>query len=404
MEWLTKVAKNSQVNRKYSSIAIFLLASIISFSIIILATPNLSSYSFYHLDEGFWIESSKYTFQKMFIERDFSKEQWWTQQLRSFGAVNPNLGKLIFGTALYVNGYREFRGLPKWDFKQSNDWNIKAGNAAPPNELTVARFVVILITSLTVASLFTFTSSLPNRSMLGSLFVCITFLSHPLVMVLGRQVMLDMPAILFSVIAISAAHISVFQNSYKNIIIWSTVAAVFSGLAVSVKLNAALITITVLLIIITKLVHSREGKYIFPLITNLVIPPILFFALNPQLWSIPVAGVNAMLAFGQSIADRRDVFTRDALWTISDRLIAFYQRIFGTPLNISLFVLGIALMFKDIKTMYPLLIYGLTSSLGVILWTPLNWDRYYLPFVPFFAIVIGFLISKAILSLRKQKE
>ncbi len=115
-----------------------------------------------------------------------------------------------------MNGYREFRGL-KWNFKQSYDWNIKAGNAAPPNELTVARFVVILITSLTVASLFTFTSSLPNWSMLGSLFVCITFLSHPLVMVLGRQVMLDMPAILFSVMAISAAHISVFQNSYKNI-------------------------------------------------------------------------------------------------------------------------------------------------------------------------------------------
>ncbi len=195
--------------------------------------------------------------------------------------------------------------------------------------------------------------------------------------------------------------------SFKTVIkisIWSTVAAVFSGLATSVKLNAALTTITVLLIIITKLVHSREGKYIFPLITNLVIPPILFFALNPQLWSNPVAGVNAMLEFGQSIADRRVVFPRVALWTISDRLTAFYQRIFGTPLNISLFVLGIALMLKTMKTMYPLLIYGLTSSLGVILWTPLNWDRYYLPSVPFFAIVIGFLISKAILSLRKQKE
>lgn len=169
--------------------------------------------------------------------------------------------------------------------------------------------------------------------------------------------------------------------------------ALCSGLAVSTKLNAGLIPITIIIIgIINALIHRNSKVYLF-LVINAIIPPFIFWALNPQLWPDVVKGIRAMWSFNLSLADRRTVFTRDALWTISDQLFAYYQRIPQNLFNLSLFAFGLALMIKDAKTTWPMLIYGLVSSLGVIIWTPLNWDRYYLPGVPFYALAIGVLIA-----------
>lgn len=389
----------NHISPRLATLVIAIVIGVMSF---VIFSRDLSSYSSYHGDEGFWIETGKWTVQKFFIERDFSREQWWTKELRSFGAVNPNFGKLIIGGSLCINQHCHFSGLPKWDFSQPDAWNIKEGNAAPREELAIARSAIVLTTALSAIILFTTTVITTRWSLLAGIFACIAFLSHPLVVTLGRQAMLDMPAILFSLLAISIAYKSLISDTGKYTIIWFFITALCSGLAVSTKLNAGLISITIIIIgIINALIHRNSKAYLF-LIINTIIPPLIFLALNPQLWPHVLNGIKAMWAFNQSLADRRTIFTRDALWTISDQVIAYYQRIPQNVFNLSLFILGLVLMVKDIKTTWPLLIYGLVSSLGVIIWTPLNWNRYYLPAVPFYALTLGFLIAKIIISYNNQ--
>lgn len=390
MQSNTMIRLRNHISPKRATLLTAIVIGIISFAIF---SRDLSSYSFYHGDEGFWIETGKWTVQKIFIERDFSKEQWWTKELRSFGAVNPNFGKLIIGGSLCLNQYCHFSGLPKWDFSQPNAWNIKEGHAAPSDELAIARSAIVLTTALSATVLFTMTVITARWSLLAGIFACIAFLSHSLVFTLGRQAMLDMPAIFFSLLAIGIAYKSLISETGKYTIIWFFLTALCSGLAVSTKLNAGLIPITIIIIgIINALIRRNSKAYLF-LVINAIIPPFIFWALNPQLWPDVVNGIKAMWAFNLSLADRRTVFTRDALWTISDQLFAYYQRIPQNLFNLSLFALGLALMIKDAKTTWPMLIYGLVSSLGVIIWTPLNWDRYYLPGVPFYALAIGVLIA-----------
>lgn len=389
----------NHISLKRATLLTAIVIGIISFAIF---SRDLSSYSFYHGDEGFWIETGKWTVQKFLIERDFSQEQWWSKELRSFGAVNPNFGKLIIGGSLCINQHCHFSGLPKWDFSQPDAWNIKEGHAAPSDELAIARSAIVLTTALSAIVLFTTTVITARWSLLAGIFACIAFLSHPLVVTLGRQVMLDMPAILFSLLAISITYKSLISNTDKYTTIWFFLTALCSGLAISTKLNAGLILITIIIIgIINALIHRNSKAYLF-LAINVIIPPLIFLALNPQLWPNVLNGIKAMWAFNQSIADRRTIFTRDALWTISDQLFAYYQRIPQNLLHLSLYILGFILMIKDMKTTWPMLVYGLVSSLGVIIWTPLNWDRYYLPGVPFYALAIGFLIANMKLFLNND--
>lgn len=128
----------------------------------------------------------------------------------------------------------------------------------------------------------------------------------------------------------------------------------------------------------------------------MLLPPIIFLALNPQLWPDIGEGIRVMLEFGKSIAARRERFPDVALWTVADRLQAFYIRVFGKPLELLLFSFGVIILVKNRRTLWPILVWGSLSFFAVLYWTPLNWNRYYLPAVPFYAFAIGYLFAKMI--------
>lgn len=126
----------------------------ISITTLLVYSRDLASYAHYHMDEGFWIETSKWTFSKFVVEKDFSASQWTSWELRSFGRTNPNAAKLLIGEILYLNGYGDFQGLPAWDMSKSNQWNIDNGNAAPVAELRVARWPIVVMTAFVAGLLF----------------------------------------------------------------------------------------------------------------------------------------------------------------------------------------------------------------------------------------------------------
>jgi len=86
------------------------------------------------------------------------------------------------------------------------------------------------------------------------------------------------------------------------------------------------------------------------------------------------------------------------LWTIGDKVGAFQNAVFGNPFNGILFLIGFYLLLRNWRQTYPFSVYGVITMAGVIVWTPLNWDRYYLPAVPFYAISVGYLVGKVLES------
>jgi hypothetical protein len=119
----------------------------------------------------------------------------------------------------------------------------------------------------------------------------------------------------------------------------------------------------------------------------------VFLLLNPQLWPDIVGGIKTMIDFGRSIAERRSRFPGDALWTVTDRFVAFYKRVPERPLDFLLFVFGVIILAKNWRTMWPFLLWGGVEIFAVIWWTPLNWNRYYLPAVPFHAFSVGYVLG-----------
>jgi hypothetical protein len=106
-----------------------------------------------------------------------------------------------------------------------------------------------------------------------------------------------------------------------------------------------------------------------------------------------------MLEHSQIIASRRSSRPDVALWTINDALRAFQARVFGDYFHLALWITGCLLMKANLKQNYPFVVYGFIVMAGVIAWTPLNWDRFYLPAVPFYAIVLGYTLGSIFESL-----
>jgi len=390
--------KHKQVVSKILSKGIryflFALVVMITFG---LYSRNLQSHK-YHGDEGFWIETAKWTFRKYVLEKSFSAKQWLSWDLRTFGRPNPNAGKLMIGGILFSRGYKEFKGLPNWDWSKSPQWNIEHGNAAQEGELYTARLFVAFITALTAGVLFlalSFSVSGPEGILAGSI-ASLVFLSHKLVSALGRQVMLDMPAAFFSTAAMVSGWMVMRKppHSYTQWGAWGMITGLFAGLAVSTKLNAGVIPLVVIVIAIFLVLNSKgeKGPLLF-LALVMVLPVIIFIVLNPQLWPDVPGGIKDMLDFGKSIAERRSKLPDVALWTVNDRLAAFYSRVPERPLDFLLFIFGVIALAKSWSTTWPFLLWGGCVVFAVIGWTPLNWNRYYLPAVPFHAFSIGYILG-----------
>lgn len=392
-----------KVNVQY---LVWYVAGLVSICVFFLFSGNLKTYRTYHGDETYWIRSGQWTFQKMFVEKNYSSELWskeYGRHFGSFGPRTPNAAKLIIGGALHLFGYTTIPLPITWDWNESFEENIKKGNAIPVAELIVARQAIVLVTAMTAGFLFIIGFHLPmsqrQYSWITALLITGVFLSHPYVARLGKQAMIDMPMILFSIIAIYA----IWRGTNPTLttldaLRWGIISGLSGGIAISTKLNAILLLISCLLVGLINVYYSRSKPSVLLLLPILFFPAPVFFLLNPQTWSDIGAGIQMMIEHSNIIVARRERFPEAALWTIGDKVGAFQDAVFGNPFNGILFLIGFYLLLRNWRQTYPFSVYGVITMAGVIVWTPLNWDRYYLPAVPFYAISVGYLVGKVLES------
>ena len=111
------------------TVIITMLLAVLSYGVISyspLPKPGTSIRSFtmdYHPDEGVWIVSGKYYFQKFFLEKDYSVDTWEDPKFGDFGTRNPVLGKYLYGAWLFVNGSVDHETtFENYNFKNPEDW------------------------------------------------------------------------------------------------------------------------------------------------------------------------------------------------------------------------------------------------------------------------------------------
>ena len=210
--------------------------------------PNLSATGDwdYHGDEGRWMASGDYYFQKFFVDRDWSYDTWRDDRFSSFGTWNPVIGKYIIGASLHLHGLGgRYTSLPPYYFEHNFAWNLAEGNVPPQNELVAARRPIAWMGILSTVLVFLLTREL-STSWLASLFAAVLFVVDPLVMLASRRAMIDMPALFFSLLALGTAWqmlTNILRCRWRQAIGWGIALGVSCGLCVGTKLNTILIVV-----------------------------------------------------------------------------------------------------------------------------------------------------------------
>ena len=402
-----------------------LVIFIISFIVLLVDLPSLI---FFHRDEINWIRVSRFSFNNFFIKRDFRNEGWG-ESFRNFGLQNPQVGKYIIGGSLALQEYRDFEGVVA--VFEGLKRNFERGTVPTAEEFYMARLPIALLSSATVTLvgilIMLILCSLIKSKLLvftGVFTGCLLFLTHPEVWKNSHRAMIDMPAIFFSTLAIVLIVNSFMLFNKKQFIkslLLSAAAATSLGLSISTKMNAfltwmavvvAIVLMFVIVLLIYKTRRSDSIKYFsLYLVLQLVLPIAVFIGSNPFLYRNSFANIKKMLQFSDIVISRRSNNPDIALYTLSEKATTFGKIVFGGSIAdlinnivIEILFLTIGLLIVTITLVnnlrhkqanesnfifLPLLIWFFVTCIGILIWSPVVYPRYYIPSIPSIAIFQG---------------
>jgi 4-amino-4-deoxy-L-arabinose transferase-like glycosyltransferase len=181
------------------------------------------------------------------------------------------------------------------------------------------------------------------------------------------------------------------------------------GLAMASKLNGfvSLIFFFILSVILFYKIPKIRLNLFLSFITVSAVMLSVFVILNPFVWKNPIEGTAFMVQhrwnetlYYQVQPGFKPILTfGERLYFLLARTILpggdYVIRNHGTPLGLILFLFGGWGLYSDLKSKKNklkifaklILIYGLMMWIVMGIYLKLDWDRYYLPFVPFVVIV-----------------
>jgi hypothetical protein len=173
----------------------------------------------------------------------------------------------------------------------------------------------------------------------------------------------------------------------------------------------------------------RVGPILTGLSIALTMACVFFIISDPYLYPDPVRRLTQMLSYRADSIKFQQENIGPALLNVWQRAGTVYHRFFQTsdyaifgkffkfPVDFVLFLAGLAALGFRHKGEAPsglqvifrraLLFWSLLSYLSIILWLPLDWDRYYLPLLPGTAWAEAyalFLISKVVIEKFRLKN
>ncbi len=422
---------------------------ILSFVFISKNILRYSSERTFHEDEVTFLERGK--FFDWYIGGELNREEW-----RGYESYDvPKYAEMFYGMVLRsYSGKKTIENLTNKNFLEEGtqhagswrtDWsrNFCCSIDDLPDTIlkriepiiVARRFSVYIFTLPSLFCIYLIGHLVKNW--LYGLISMILIGTNSLFLQSMTTAMADSPLIFFSLLFALQSLIwlkMVNADSNKYGLLLSVLLGLCGGLAISTKLNGGINIIYFLLILIVLFVRKRItiAYFLIHLFIVVSISYIVFFVINPFVWERPVKNTIYMVDHRLNTFHQQQntpEFERDALRNISERIVAFNERMlqpeayysnFGKlnnklHLDLILFLFGLYWMlindvskehvyFKDNRPFLSLKVLknrvgkDNVLKLGFQLWMlalfvltvfflPLDWDRYYMPLV----LVVGFV-------------
>jgi hypothetical protein len=178
--------------------------------------------------------------------------------------------------------------------------------------------------------------------------------------------------------------------------------------AVSSKLNAGILAPVLVAAFLIEAWLRRMPGLLLRAGISAVLAAVLFVGLNPTLYRDPLGGVLSLLRVGSEFGELRLMSSIVLLDSVSSRIQAAHEMLLGSigvltsrtgvPADIVLLPLGLGLLVWRARTRVAarvVLLWLAAALAAVSLWTPMRFERYYLPAVA--PIVVAECLAMAFL-------
>jgi len=388
------------------------LGGIITIVLASILVPGIAdTESYYHGDESYWVPVGVQAFRTAFIERD-PDHPFWFDYLMKFGSPHPQISKYIIGAGAYLAGYHDVPLRP-YDFGQDLAWNKAHGRVLPPEIIGAARFSVALTGAL--CGVFLYWLGVQVAGPVTGILAVVLFIATPVVWNLARLAMLDIPALMFGLLALNLCirAVTALRAGTADAGVWIAACGAACGAAVGAKLNALLIlSICVLAICLTSVAHPNQFdryRLVSGIMSLLLWTWTVFFLSNPRLYPHPIAGIQDMLDMSRIVASGEfaplptPALRISAVWTsLGDGGGIGHGGLPGSRLwlIIGAIFLARALLQRRQGARFSALsviaLWGIVNFVGITLWIPQNVNRYYLPLAPIVALLQAYGIIEII--------
>lgn len=377
---------------------------------------NLDDLSTFNGDETLWLPVSDKLFRLYVVEHDFQAPAW-RDEYATFGSRQPQVGKYIIGIGTYLGGWV---GEPYmayyYDWSHDLSWNM-ANKGVPPAELVRAGRVPVAIMGLVACLALYWLATLLTDVWVGLLSVAL-FVGGRLVVTTSRLTMIDAPALAFSLLTlIGMVYVlrALRQGRSRAALCYIVPTGLVAGLAVGTKLNALLVLGACVAMLLGETLSRLQRQRRLALLALLLLTLLLgcawlvFYASNPFLYGNAVAGSRHLLAMGSIVATIpiEQLTTRraqvEAIW---GHLLTYAPLArLNLPYDRWLILLGAALVgalavgqWEQLRrrTLDLVLVWTALAYLGITLWLPHAWERYYLPLQPCNALLEAIAISSTL--------
>jgi hypothetical protein len=321
----------------------------------------------------------------------------WKQgvQRTTFGYMNPCLPKLVFGAAFTAAGHASASPRVFQVFHRDDPRAGREAQAALLPAEPLARRVVLALSALSAVLLFFCARELARgrTGWIAGAAAYAAWFATPLVQSTGNYLRTDHFMLPFCL-----AGLLIALRRPNATLGWGIALGVACGLAVSSKLNGGLLCAATAGW--AALAARREGARTARVLGALALAALLtiafFYALNPRLWSEPVAGVQDILArwdklmafFQDELAPRTGV---EVARTLPERISLFVRTsagggvLFGHVGSL-LALVGLAMLAwrsaRGCSQARTLLVFAVVFIAGTVAWLPLDWERFYLTATP----------------------
>ncbi len=375
----------------------------------------------FHGDESTLTHTTRdYYYQ--FIARDFSMIAFngasdpMDQNLR---LIDGRVQKIVGGFLWHIGGFTVKDLNRPWLWGADWEYNLANGHIPSDALLQTQRFASAALMALGVIPLFFIAYRLNGRG--AAYAACLLYATNPALLLNGRRAMMEGALVLFSLLTVLAAMWFLEQQragARRRVAASVLVLGLSAGMALASKHTAVLVLVPVFAACAGVLLHRRDPWRLGGLAAAGLASLLIFFILNPAWWNNPTgAGAETLRVRAETLATQRLYF--DSYDSLAEQVAGVWRQVIvGAPQyyeaddwadfiaeqiaayetspwqGIRLGVLALPLLLAGFARLSRMrepvtLAWGTVTPLLVVLVTPLEWQRYYLPAILPLCLVMG---------------